>query len=96
MKKSRFHEKGFKYARGGRLFSSIQSGPVLARGGEGSTCPSRGELWLTVYRAHASLRIQLSWEHFFLQGLVITFGILYSLCPVYRFGEISLEGKIFS
>ena len=22
--------------------------------GEGSTCPSRGKLWLTVYRAHAS------------------------------------------
>ena len=51
-KKSRFHEKGFKFARGGRLLSSIQSGAVRAWVGEGSTCPSRGKLWLTVYRAH--------------------------------------------
>ena len=54
MKKWRFHEKGFKYARGGRLLSSIQSGAVRAWGGEGSTCPLRGKLWSTVYRAHAS------------------------------------------
>ena len=46
--------KGYTCARGGRLHSSIQSGPVCARGGEGFTCPSRGKLWLTVYRAHAS------------------------------------------
>ena len=60
MNKSRFHEKveiynkGFKFARGGRLLSTIQSGAVRAWVGEGSTCPSRGKLWLTVYRAHPS------------------------------------------
>ena len=81
MKKSGFHEKvetswrveisskqKFNYARGGRLFSTIQSGPVHARVGEGSTCPSRGKLWLTVYRAHASLWVQLTWEQFFTPG----------------------------
>jgi hypothetical protein len=54
-KNLRFHEKGFKFAHGGGLLSSIQSGAVRAWVGEGSTCPSRGKLWLTVYRAHASL-----------------------------------------
>jgi hypothetical protein len=49
-----FMNKGFKFARGGRLLSSIQSGAVRAWVGEGCTCPWRGKLWLTVYRAHPS------------------------------------------
>ena len=53
MNKYRFREKvqvcsrctfAFKYSEGTRARAE----------GEGSTCPSRGELWLTVYRAHAS------------------------------------------
>ena len=50
MKKLRFHEKGFKFARDGRLFSSVQSGAVRAQG-EGSKSHPRGKQWLTVYRA---------------------------------------------
>ena len=54
-RKSRdFMKKRFEFARGGRLLSSIQGGGVRAWVGEGSTCPSRGKLWLTVYRAHPS------------------------------------------
>ena len=42
-----------------------------------------------------NLRVQLTWEQFSLLAWVITFGILYSLCPVYRFGEISLAAQAF-
>ena len=47
MRKSRFHEKV-------EISWKVEIGPVRVQRGEGSTCPSRGKLWLTVYRAHAS------------------------------------------
>ena len=50
MKKERFHEN-VEECCGGRLLSNIQSGPVRARGGEGSKSHPRGKQWLTVYRA---------------------------------------------
>ena len=41
-------------------------GGYVYREGEGSTGPSRGEHRLTVYRAHASLCVQLTPDHFFI------------------------------
>ena len=49
-RKRRVHEKGFTFARAGRLLSSIQSGAVRVWG-EGSKSHPRGKQWLTVYRA---------------------------------------------